>query len=257
MHNFVLMLKKELWDCWANSKIVLILALGALLSIAGPYVQSLRNYPVQFSGQLLSELYYLFLPILLLILIPFMMMGTVAGELKNHTAASLLVRPIGRAGYILSKFVVYYFIFALAVMIVILFSAVFANAISFEPIDFSTIWTVLGLMLAFLAFAVALLLFLSTIIKNQLVAGAVGMSLLIAVFTAGKLVAGWTVLLPGKLLLWVWEIVSLTQYPGMTTDNPYWEGYVYAYSWPALFVALISTVVLVVFSILVMRHREL
>ncbi|MCL2475036.1 MAG: ABC transporter permease [Chloroflexi bacterium] len=257
MHNFLLMLKKELWHSWSSSKIVTILALFALLSIVAPFMQyqksiSSSSYVVLRGGELLYEFYYLYIGILLIILIPFMVMSVVAGEIKNNTAASLLVKPIGRTGYILSKFIVYFLIFGLAATIAILCSAVYANALAFEPIEFSVIWSILALILVFIAFAVALMLFLSTIIRNQNVAGAIGLSLLMGLFFIRLLPAAG--LLPGKLLAWAWEKVSMTLYPNLV-EQGLWEN-VHA-SWPAFFVTIASSAVFIIVSIFIIKRREL
>ena len=258
MTNFLLLLKKDLWESWSSSKIAVTLTIFALISIGAPFLQYQNiisaggiTSGALTSSELLFEFYYTYVGILLVVLIPFLVMGVVAGEIKNNTAASLLVKPIGRAGYILSKFIVYFLLFGLAVTIAILLSAVYANTLAFEPIGFDVILAVLGGILVFVAFAVALLLFLSTIIRNQIVAGAIGLSTLVVLFVTGRLLQPLFALMPGKILAWAAEKVQLAMYPPDLIEAAH------SPVLSAVAVSIVLTAVFVLVSIWTIKRKEL
>jgi len=258
MNNFALLIKKELWENWVNGKIVIVFALFILLAIFAPhmsYEDSVgRNFGSFFTyvrGEDLLFSFYQYFEMLLVIFIPFMMMGVVAAEIKNNTAASLLVKPIGRAGYILSKFIVYFLIFGVAATVAILFSTVYANILAFEALAFSKVFLIWCLMMVFIAFAVALLLFLSTIIRNQLVAGAIGLCILFALY--GFMYHPSLIFLPGKLFVWIWETLNID--PDLVEQGAI--KYEHSPAWPAFIVSIISSVIFVIASIFIIKRREL
>ncbi|MCL2475343.1 MAG: ABC transporter permease [Chloroflexi bacterium] len=260
MHNFALLLKKELWENWANGKIVIVFALFTLLSILAPHMSyennignNFGNFFVYMNGERLLIDFYQYLEMILVIFIPFIIMGAVASEIKNNTAASLLVKPIGRAGYILSKFIVYFLIFGVAATVAILFSTIYAHLLVPEPIAFSKVCLLSCLILVFIAFAVALLLFLSTIIRNHLVAGAIGLCILLVLLSVTSQTSPIFELFPGELFAWINEILSI--------DSYYVEqgllNYQHSPAWPAFFVSIISSVIFVIASIFIIKRKEL
>ncbi|MCL2140543.1 MAG: ABC transporter permease [Dehalococcoidia bacterium] len=251
MNNFLLLLKKELWESWANSKIVIVASALAIVSILGPYFK-LQPYYSRFvvqglTGSLLVSDFYIYLQLLLFIFIPFMVMGTVASEVKNSTTASLLVKPVGRAGYIISKYLAYMLVFGVATIIATLLSAVYANALAPEADAFGKIWGTLGLSLVFISFAVSFVIFVSTITKQQIIAGISGLFVLMLSFVF-QYVENVNKFLPTSLFLWIQNILVPPMVQNTYDPSP---------AWLAFIISIVASFVFILASTLIIKRREL
>ena len=254
MNNFLLLLKKEVWENWVNWKIPIILLAAVICAILGPYasyqdyeaMNTNNPYPQIVTAMILLRNSCSNLFSFLILFAPFIMMGAVAGEIKSHNAAALLIKPVGRTGYILSKWLTYFLMFGIAITVFLLIGATYANILATEANAFSggTLWAIIGLFWGFIAFAVSAMILLSTVNKNQIAAGALGLCVLMACLshpanTIGKLI-------PGRLLGWINALLS--DFPSLTGyDN----------SWPALWSSLILSVVALFISIVIMKRKEL
>ena len=275
MNNFALLIKKELWENWVNWKIAIILVFFMALGILSPYssyqnallskemFESHLNSPLYtdsglgytiFAGNLVGQLFF-YIALAVVIIVPLMLMGTVAHEVKSGRAASILVKPVGRMAYILSKFVVYLSIFCLAITSAILIGAIYANSVADIPIDMGKIWQCIGLSLVFAFFCISFILFLSSITKNQLAAGGVGLILLFMM--AGFMYSPEVIfeIMPSKLMDWCQHIVDVSYNP--------WPGMIehdlekYYPPWTAFGVSGISPVILIAFSVMLIKRKEL
>jgi len=261
MNNFLLLVKKEVWENWVNSKIVIVFSAFALFAVFTPYM-SYRPYLSQFiipsmtATSLLGN-FYNFLTFFFVMFIPFMLMGTVASEIKNNNAASILVKPTGRAGYILSKFLVYVLIFGLAITVAVILSSIYANSLALEPNAFSNnvTWSALGLLWVFIAFAVSLMIFLSTITKSQVLAGVLGLCLLFLGAMLSALSPSLTKCMPTSLFQWIYELLNQT----VNQDNSPIVTFTTTYSpmWPAFFISLLSPIAFISASIFMIKRKEL
>jgi len=261
MNNFLLLLKKEVWENWVNSKMVIAFSIFAVLAIFLPFSQFDSYYNrIIVQSMPATDLLQVFYPTLgtfILILVPFIVMGAVASEVKSTTTASLLVKPVGRAGYVLSKYLIYLMIFGMSTTIAVLIGAIYANSLALEPNAFDKIWAIIGLYWAFIAFAVSLVLFLSTITKSQVLAGTLGFLLLmIAFMLSGTPLDAFVEFLPTRLILWIQNMYTV--YPEDSDMFVSGYGFIrYAPSWSAFWTALVSSVVFVLASIGIIRHKEL
>ena len=253
MNNFLLLLKKEVWENWVNWKIPIILLAAVVCAILGTYMNylsvkeyySLAGYPyVLPATSMLLELYSNITTFLILFA-PFLVMGAVAGEIKNHNAAALLIKPVGRTGYILSKWLTYFLMFGIAVAITVFIGAIYANNLATDANAFSNIKALLatiGLFWVFIAFAVAVMILLSTITNSQIIAGILGLCVLMAclynpIGSIGELI-------PGRLLDWIKALLS---------NSTTWQ----TNDWPALWITVTIIVASVFASIIIMKRKEL
>jgi len=253
--NFFLLLQRELWESWANCKVVIVFSSLIAISIAAPYIDYNSLYRVfvaseNFSYPELLRYFYIFLELILIVFIPFMVMGTVASEVKNSSAASLLVKPVGRAGYILSKYLMYMLIFGIPTTIAMVLSAFLANTLALEPYSLSRLGAPIGLAWVFISFAVSFVMLISTITNRQVVAGAIGLSVLLAGF-AFSYAPGINEFFPSSLFAWMQNILNPPIPPVVQNaldPSP---------AWRAFNISLISSVVCILVSILIIRRKEL
>jgi len=257
MNNFLLLIKKEIWENWVNNKIVMVFSILAIIAVVMPFT-SYQSYLSRFTINSMpaSELlvvFYAFLQVLLNMCIPFMVMGTVASEIKNNNAASVLVKPTGRAGYIISKYLVYMLIFGLATIVAIILSAVYANSLALDPNAFSDnrLWAMIGISLVFISFVVSLMVLLSTITKSQVIAGILGYCILVAGSAFG-IVPAVLRFMPISLFMWMSEILNpkiySPEYAVMVTPFD---------AWPAFFIALLAPIAFIFASIFIIKRKEL
>jgi hypothetical protein len=165
----------------------------------------------------------------------------------------VLVKPTGRAGYIISKYLVYTLIFGLATIIAILLSAVYANSLALDPNAFrdNRLWAMIGLSLVFISFVVSLMVLLSTITKSQVVAGVLGYCILIA-GTAFAIVPAVLRFMPISLFMWMSEILNRPYY------SPEDAVLVTRFdAWPAFFIALLAPIAFIFTSIFIIKRKEL
>ena len=255
MNNFLLLLKKEVWENWVNWKIPIILLAAVICAILGPYA-SYQDYEAMNANnpypQIITALSLIETPCsnlfsFLILFAPFLVMGAVAGEIKNHNAAALLIKPVGRTGYILSKWLTYFLMFGIAITVFLIIGATYANVLAAEANAFSdgTLWAVIGLFWGFIAFAVSVMILLSTVNKNQIAAGALGLCVLLVSSTTSSIGVG--KLIPGNLFNWAIALLS--------NSTVYYGGP--AHAWPALLTTVAIIVASVFASISIMKRKEL
>jgi len=185
-------------------------------------------------------------------------MSSVAKEVKDGLTAAILVKPVGRGAYILSKFVVSYLIFALAVTIGFAICYVYAinTTKPFDPTPVSSevFFQSLGFLLLYTAFAVSLVIFLSSVFKNNVLAGGIAVVALIAIF-GFSYTDPFRLYMPSEIVRWSMELVCPDWFPGLSQHNytpiavnPYW--------W-ALGINIGAIPALIGSSILLIKNKEI
>lgn len=234
MQKFFVLLQKELIENWKTRKLILILMIGIILGMFIPFYADVtyHNDPLV-SPLKSSHILYDFiqwLSYILAILIPFALMSSVAKEVKDGLTAAILVKPAGRSAYILSKFVVSYLIFALAVTIGFAICYIYAinTTKPFDPTPVSSgiFFQSLGFLLLYTAFAVALTIFLSSVFNNNVLAGGIAVVALIAIF-GFSFTDPFRLYMPSEIVRWSMELVCPDWFQGFIYDyakpvNPYW-----------------------------------
>ncbi|MCL2474612.1 MAG: ABC transporter permease [Chloroflexi bacterium] len=280
MKNFALLIKKELWENWVNWKTIIVFVFFMALGVIGTYsrYQNALQMKASFqsssslitggleyniaAGDLISPL-FLFVGVAVTIIAPLMLMSTVAHEVQSGQAASILVKPVRRTAYILSKFIVYLSIFWLAIISSVLISIIYANSVADVTIDMGQTWRCIGLSLIFALFCISFMLFLSSITRNQLIAGGIGIILLFfmsSTLYSPEVIFTW---MPSKLLEWCQNIINnytppwdwAYHYPDLGMDSVETEKYTPA--WIAFGFSIISSVILLVISVMFIKRKEL
>ena len=166
-------------------------------------------------------------------------MGAVAQEKDKGTAAMMLVKPLSRATFILSKVSALGLSFLLSLLIAGL-GAYYYTVLLFQPVDLG-LWLALNLLLwVYMLVYIALTVLFSTLIRSQAAAAGLsfGMLLLMAlVGSLGKLGE----YLPAQLVTWGASLLT-----GSTASY-----------WPALAVSLGLIVASVVIALMAFRKQEL
>jgi len=168
-----------------------------------------------------------------------MTMGAVATEKERGTAVLMLVKPLPRAVFLLTKFVALALAF-LGCLALAGLGGYYYTMLLFSAPDLSA-WVVLNLMLwlYFLVY-VALILLASTIAKSQAVAAGLGIGA-IAVLGALPSIPGLGRYLPGQLITWG---------TALFTDPS-------ARSWPALGISLGLIAACLVAAWIILDRQEL
>ncbi len=167
-------------------------------------------------------------------------MGAIAVEKEKGTALMMLVKPLPRSAFVISKFLATAFTFTISVAVAGL-GAYYYTSLLFET-PAALPWLLMNLLLlANIFFYIALTLFYSALMRSQAAALglAFGSMLVMNLLSISKKIA---VLLPDSLLQWGAQ--TALRLPG----NPNWTG---------LGVTLCLTVVLVSGAWLVFRKQEL
>ncbi|MCL2141171.1 MAG: ABC transporter permease [Dehalococcoidia bacterium] len=262
MQKFFVLLQKELVESWKTYKIILIFAFFIALGFIVPFIAESEFQGDIFINPLRSRNilygYTNWLSMGMIVLVPFMLMSTVAKEVKDGLAAAILVKPVGRGAYILTKFLVSYVMFALAIIIGFtichLYALNVAKLYESDPVTTEIFFTMLGFILLYLALAIAFSIFVSTIFRNNVLAGAITMILLIASY-GFSFADPFRVLVPFELIRWGQELLNpsvfqLEPMPGLPNPvtNPYWL---------AFGVTIGSCILSLLGSILVIRRKEI
>lgn len=127
-------------------------------------------------------------------------MGAVAQEKDKGTAMMMLVKPLPRATFLVSKFMALALMFAVAIAIAGA-ACYYYTWLLFSALDMPRWLALNGLMLVFVLVYVALTLFCSVLTKSQAAAGGLALCLLFVLGLAGS-IPGLGKYLPGQLLAW-------------------------------------------------------
>lgn len=174
-----------------------------------------------------------------ILLVLLLTMGAVAQEKEKGTAAMMLVKPVTRGMFLLSKFFAISLVF-LAGMVLAGLGAYYYTVILFTAPDFGA-WMALTAMiwLQFLVY-VALTLLFSTLVRSQAAAAGLGFGVVILFSILGGL-PGLGKYLPGHLVNWGASLFTPTPAP----------------SWPALWVSLGIILASLTCALLVFERQEL
>jgi len=188
MEKLFVLLQKELIESWKTYKIAIVFLLCIVTALAVPFFTD-SSYsdnplvsPLQSSYIVFN--FVIYLSVGLTLLIPFTLMNTVAKEVKDGLTAAILTKPAGRGAYILSKFLVSFAIFAVAIVVGFIICYVYAinttKPFDPDPVSLEHLFITLGFLLLYVAFAISLTIFISSIFKNNIVAGGIALALLVA-----------------------------------------------------------------------------
>ncbi|MCL2475374.1 MAG: ABC transporter permease [Chloroflexi bacterium] len=255
MQKFAVLFQKELVEGWKTYKIILVFAACIILGLAVPFWADATYHgdplfnPLR-SGYIFSQFIYV-LMIIMAALVPFTLMSTVAKEVKDGLAATILVKPVGRGAYILSKLLAAFIIFALAItigMAICWFYAVnTTNPLDPDPVSLQLFLQCLGFVLLYMVFAISLTILCSTIFNNRIVAGGIALALLAALFTLSY-TDPIREFMPSEIVRWGMELVYPYSFPSDTATNPYWT---------ALGVNIGAILIFISSSILIIKKKEI
>ncbi len=166
-------------------------------------------------------------------------MGVVAMEKDKGTAGMMLVKPLSREAFILSKFTSLGLAFLASVLITGL-GAYYYTILLFEPVNLGT-WLVMNLLLwLYMLVYIALTVLFSTLTRSQAAAAGMGFGVLIVLGLVGS-IGRLGEYLPAQLITWS---------VGVMTGSP-------AAYWPALAVSLGLIVVCMGIALVVFNQQEL
>jgi len=166
-------------------------------------------------------------------------MGTVAREKEKGIAGLMLVKPLPRPVFLLSKFTALALMFSVALTLAgagcYLYTWLLFDSLALEP------WILLNLlMLVFILVYVALTLLGSVLMRTQAAAGGFGLGLLFLLQLLGS-IPGMGRFFPGQLLDWGSELALGVEQP----------------AWPALWVSFGVIALALIASIMVFERQEL
>lgn len=166
-------------------------------------------------------------------------MGAIAVEKDRGTAAMMLVKPLPRPVFVISKFIALVLIFGLT-MLVASIGAYYYTVVLFSPPDLAAWMTLTGLMWVQVSVYVALTLFFSTLFKSQAAAAGLGFASLIVFAIIGS-IPGLAPYIPDRLIAWGGSLFTPTAQP----------------AWAALWISLGIILVSLVGAVLAFRKQEL
>lgn len=184
MRIFKALLKKELKELLSTYKLIVVPIATILLMVSYPI--SMKLYPTLLKGELpdavikaipipatnevLSNVFSNFesLGVLILILIS---MGAISGERDKSVAAMVLVKPVSRNAYVLSKWISYSILAIVSYLIGMLITTyytitLFEGAMNWGDVTLGTL-----LYLPILIFIITLSIFYSTFMKSSVIGG--------------------------------------------------------------------------------------
>ena len=250
---FLASLRKELMEHWRTSRFMVLLMVLTLFGLISPLLakyipEILKAVPggEQFAGLVptptiidaISQ-YIKNIGQFGILLALLLSMGAVVNEKEKGTAALVLVKPLPRGIFILSKFLSLVIIFFISLLLAGMGGFYFTALIFSQP-DLSA-WISLNslIWLVMLVYAAITLLF-STLMKSQAAAIGLGFAtlLLLAVISALPSFANW---LPNQLINWGASLFSPTPIS----------------AWPALWVSLAIIVISLLTAWAALNRQEL
>lgn len=251
--NLPAALRKEFLELWRTSRLAVLMAVLVFFGLTSPLVARYTPEIIKLvpEGEALSQAFpeptvqdavgqYIRnigqFGVLLALLLT---MGAVAQEKERGTAAIILVKPLPRAVFLLSKFAALALAFALAIILAAA-GCYYYTVVLFEPLDAAAWLALNALMLAYVLVYLALTLFCSVVTRSQAAAGGLALGLLFVLGLIGA-IPGLGRYLPGELLGWGGRLMA-----GDTTA-----------SWPALSVSAAIVVAALVAARWVFERQEL
>jgi ABC-2 type transport system permease protein len=166
-------------------------------------------------------------------------MGAVAVEKEKGTAAIVLVKPMPRSTFLLTKFLALTFTFGTSLLAAAI-AAYYYTLYLFGPLDILRFLALNGLLLIYCMLFVAITLLASTLVKSQAVAAGIGFGCLLLLALIGS-IPPLTEMMPDQLVRW-----------GTLLMNGQNASY-----WPSMIVTCAVIVVSLAVAVLVFRKQEL
>ena len=251
--TFMASLRKELIEQWRTYRFLVLIIVLAFFGMTSPLIakytpEILKMVPggdtisqimpaptlIDAIGQYIKNVsqFGIFLALLL-------SMGAVVQEKDKGTAAMMLVKPLPRGTFLVTKFLALGLVF-LASLLVASIGAYYYTVILFQPIDLGN-WLIMNLMVwVYMLVYIALTVLFSTISRSQAAAAGISFGVLILLAVVGSFGSMGTYL-PSQLINWGGNLMA-----GVTT----------AY-WPAMAVSLGLILVSMVIAWLVFDKQEL
>ncbi len=214
MNGFIPWLRKELLEQWRTKRLLICGVVLLVFGMASPLLAKLtpelmrmvpggedfiQLIPTPTVADAISQ-YIKNIQQFGLLLALLFSMGAVAGEKDKGTAGLMLVKPLGRAAFLLGKFIAIN-VSLLAGLAAAALGGYFYTAFIFQAPGLAG-WLGMNLMIwLFMAFIVALTLLCSTLVRSQVAAGGLAAGGLI-LFTALGAIPSLVQYLPGYLINW-------------------------------------------------------
>jgi ABC-2 type transport system permease protein len=253
MNTFWVAFRKEVLEQWRTNRMLIASVVLVFFGISSPLLAKFMPQVMQFipgaeefaaliPQPTVMDAYAQYLKnigqfiILLALLVS---MGAVAIEKEKGTAAMILVKPLPRGAFLLSKFCALSLTFIVGLGLATL-AAYYYTVYLFGAVDFIAWLAMNALVLAYALMYIAITLLFSTLVRSQ--AAAAGLSVgALMIFALLGVVPAFTSYLPAQLLDW-----SL----GVLTGSS--QSY-----WPALWITLGVTTACLLVAWLVFDRQEL
>jgi ABC-2 type transport system permease protein len=220
MKSFIASLRKEIIEQWRTHRLLVTVAVLGLFGMLSPLMakftpEILRAVPgaEAFAGLVptptVADAYAQYIKniqqfgILIAVLIS---MGAVAQEKEKGTAALVLVKPLSRGGFLLSKFLAIGLTLLVSLVIACL-GAYYYTLFLFKPTNLGAWAAMNGLFLVLFLVIVAVTLLFSTLVRSQAAAAGLSVGVLLLASIAG-IVPSIGKLLPGELTSWAGSIMT-------------------------------------------------
>lgn len=186
MTELLVLIKKELLEQWRTKKILIMIIVFLFVAIASPIfakltpellkglsVQGMKiELPTPTYHDAIDQLIKNVSQIALLVLV-FIVAGSVTDEKNRKTLEIILTKPISRAKFILSKFISNYIslglIFISSVILFYLYTLSIFTNFSFENFMIMSV-----IVLAYIFMVISITILASTVFRNSIAAGAIG-----------------------------------------------------------------------------------
>ena len=251
--NFLTAFRKEILENWRTHRFLVVAAVltvfGLLSPVSAKFMPEIfKRFPgaEQFVAMIppptvkdAVEQYVKNIGQFALIIGILMSMGSVVLEKDKGTASLMLVKPLSRWTFLLSKLTALMAVFAASFLLAGL-GAYYYTLFLFEPLPLLP-WLGLNcLLLIYTLVYVALTLFFSTLGRSQAIAGGLSLAALAVLGILGS-IPGAGLFVPGQLANWGTSMMAQAGQP----------------AWPALWVSLGLILAALVGAWLVLRRQEL
>lgn len=253
MISFTAAIRKETLEQWRTYRFLVVVAVLVIFGLLSPLIAQLgpEMYRLIPGGEQIAGLipkptiqdavaqYIKNTSQFALILAILITMGSVAQEKEKGTAAMMLVKPLPRWAFLLSKFIAFLVVFTISILLAAL-GAYYYTILLFGPMPILSWLALNGLLLGYTLVYVALTLFFSTLGRSQALAGGLSLATLGLLGLLGSIPRVGEIL-PGQLVTWGALLMGQT-------------GRAY---WPALWVSLGIILASLLGAWLVLRKQEL
>ena len=184
MRTYKALLKKEMKELASTYKLLVVPIATILLMVTYPISMKLlptllkgelpevviKEIPIPTMNEVLSNVFLNFesLGVLILILIS---MGAISGERDKSVAAMVLVKPVSRNAYVLSKWMTYSTLAIVSYLIGMLITTYYTITLFEGEINWGDVTLGTLLYLPILVFIITLSIFYSTFIKSSVIGG--------------------------------------------------------------------------------------